>query len=84
MAASFAHPYSFQPSHDNVPDDTCLPSSLGLGGVEGAWVRYWDENSTLGVMEFKVDEPVEVQVDSAKGKRERKKVKSERNPLAVY
>jgi len=76
VAASFAHPYSFQPSHDNAPDDTCLPSSLGLGGVEGALVRYWDENSTVGVMEFKVDEPVEVQVDSAKGKRERKKVKN--------
>lgn len=77
VAASFAHPYSFQPLQDGVPDDSCLPSSLSLGGIEDAWVKYWDENSTVGVMEFKVEEPVEVQVDSAKGKREKKKVKSE-------
>ena len=76
IAASFAHPYSFQPLQDGVPDDSCLSSSLSLGGVEDTWVKYWDDNSTVSVMEFKVDESTEVQVDPARNKREKKKVKS--------
>jgi RNA-binding protein 5/10 len=33
----------------------CQPRALG--GVEGQWVRYWDESSTVAVLEFKVEEP---------------------------
>ncbi|KLO07384.1 hypothetical protein SCHPADRAFT_932471 [Schizopora paradoxa] len=76
VAASFAHPYSFQPLNDGVPDESCLHSSLSLGGIEDTWVKYWDENSTVGVMEFKVDEPVEAQVDTGKGKKEKRKTKN--------
>lgn len=57
VAASFAHPYSFQPVTDFLSrDDACLPSSSSLGGTEGGWVRYWDESSTCAVLEFKVEE----------------------------
>ncbi|KAG5338692.1 hypothetical protein C0989_006587 [Termitomyces sp. Mn162] len=76
VAASFAHPYSFQPVTDFLQrDDACLPSSVSLGGVSDSWVRYWDENSTVAVLEFKVDEPV--QTTQLAEKRKEKKKKSE-------
>lgn len=92
VAASFAHAYSFQPLPDNVyPDETCLPSSLGLGGVEGTWVKYWDENSTVAVMEFKVEEAAEDKTAAiaaaaaakAKKEKERKKAKGTWKGLGV-
>lgn len=60
VAASFAHPYSFQPIPDfSLRDEACLMGSSALGGVEGVWVRYWDEASTVAVLEFTVEEPVQ-------------------------
>jgi RNA-binding protein 5/10 len=58
VAASFAHPYSFQPIENQMMrDEASVQSSMGLGGVEGVWVRYWDEGSTAAILEFKVEEP---------------------------
>ncbi|KAJ3504869.1 hypothetical protein NLJ89_g7716 [Agrocybe chaxingu] len=72
VAASFAHPYSFQPVTDFLSrDEACLQSTMALGGVEGTWVRYWDESSTVAVLEFKVEEPVQPAVQ-AKEKKEKK------------
>jgi len=69
VAASFAHPYSFQPVTDFLSrDDACLTSSMSLGGVEGTWVRYWDESSTAAVLEFEVDEVAQPAAFSAKDK----------------
>ena len=74
MAASFAHPYSFQPLPDySLRDDACLPSSVALGGVEGTWVRYWDEGSTVAVLEFKVEEPVQAASSETPAAKEKKK-----------
>ena len=78
VAASFAHPYSFQPIADYaLRDDACLSSSLALGGAEGMWVKYWDEASTAAVLEFKVDEPVKPlpTATAVKEKKEKKKKK---------
>lgn len=76
VAASFAHPYSFQPVADNLyNDESCIPSSLNLGGVDGSFVKYWDESSTVAVMDFKVEEPVQPQANAAK-----EKEKKERKP----
>lgn len=74
VAASFGHSDSFQPI-DNVMlrDDACIPSSLVLGGVEGTWVRYWDESSTLAMLEFQVAAPVVPA--PAKERKEKKKVR---------
>jgi len=73
VAASFAHPYSFQPVTDFLSrDDACLKSSMSLGGVEGSWVRYWDESSTVAVLEFQVEEPVQ-STQPVKEKKEKKK-----------
>ncbi|KAF8655855.1 hypothetical protein AX16_002938 [Volvariella volvacea WC 439] len=81
VAASFAHPYSFQPVSDFLSrDDACLKSSLSLGGVEDTWVRYWDETSTVAVLEFKVDEPTSA-TSTHKEKEKKKKHKTEHEAL---
>ncbi|KAG8217416.1 hypothetical protein J3R82DRAFT_5558 [Butyriboletus roseoflavus] len=83
VAASFAHPYSFQSVSDYMlRDETAIPSSLNLGGVENTFVKYWDESATVAVLEFKVDEPAAPQVPAeaavaAKEKEKRKKVKDD-------
>lgn len=72
VAASFAHSYSFQPVTDFLQrDESCLQSTSTLGGAEGQWVRYWDETSTVAVLEFKVDEPT--RKDTVKEKKEKKR-----------
>lgn len=81
VAASFAHPYSFQPVTDFLSrDEACVPSSLSLGGAEGTWVRYWDESATVAVLEFEVDEPAHsastTEKDKDKEKEKKKRVKS--------
>ncbi|RPD65767.1 hypothetical protein L226DRAFT_529916 [Lentinus tigrinus ALCF2SS1-7] len=76
VAASFAHPYSFQPIADYaLRDDACLMSTASLGGVEGMWVRYWDEASTAAIIEFKVEEPVKpaITAPTVKEKKEKRK-----------
>jgi len=74
VAASFAHPYSFQPIPDySLRDDGCIMGSMTLGGVEGSWVRYWDEASTVASLEFKVEEPVQQPVVPTKEKKEKRK-----------
>ncbi|PCH38792.1 hypothetical protein WOLCODRAFT_136443 [Wolfiporia cocos MD-104 SS10] len=82
VAASFAHPYSFQPLQDNsLRDEACVTSTLSLGGVEGTWVRYWDEASTAAVLEFKVEEPAPVVETAPKEKEKKKKAKGTAAPI---
>ncbi|KAG6853703.1 hypothetical protein C0991_002239 [Blastosporella zonata] len=82
VAASFAHPYSFQPVTDFLQrDEACLTSSIGLGGVQDTWVRYWDENSTVAVLEFKVGEPVQTTQAAEKKKEKKKKTEAEVRPV---
>jgi RNA-binding protein 5/10 len=77
VAASFAHPYSFQPVTDFLQrDEACLTSTLSLGGVEGTWVRYWDESSTVAALEFKVEEPIQP-TSQVKEKEKKKKPKGD-------
>lgn len=69
-------------------DETAIPSSLNLGGVENTFVKYWDESATVAVLEFKVDEsaatqPSEVTTGAAKEKEKRKKVKGMSTMLYV-
>lgn len=80
VAASFAHPYSFQPVTDFLQrDEACLIGSANLGGVD-TWVRYWDETSTVAVLEFKVEEPAKPATQEKK-KEKVKKVKGVLLPL---
>ncbi|OBZ75616.1 hypothetical protein A0H81_04710 [Grifola frondosa] len=86
VAASFAHPYSFQPVPDySLRDEACLMSSSTLGGVENVWVRYWDEGSSVAVLEFQVEELPQPAPEPAREKKEKKKskVESDATPLSV-
>ncbi|KAH9890700.1 hypothetical protein C8Q73DRAFT_705276 [Cubamyces lactineus] len=84
VAASFAHPYSFQPLPDySLRDDACLTSTTSLGGAEGMWVRYWDEASTAAVLEFKVEEPVKPAESTPAVKEKKEKKKKESNSLGT-
>ncbi|KAL1752936.1 hypothetical protein FB107DRAFT_292751 [Schizophyllum commune] len=75
VAASFAHPHSFQPVADiMLRDEASITSSLSLGGLEGTFVRYWDENATVAVLEFKVEQPVAAPA-ATKEKEKKKKAK---------
>lgn len=74
VAASFAHPDSFQPLPDySIRDEACLASSNALGGMEGTLVRYWDEASSVAVLEFKVEEPAQPVVPAPSKEKEKKR-----------
>ena len=79
IAVSFAHPYSFQPVADPLyRDESCVASSVNLGGVEGTWVKYWDEGSTVAMVEFEVEEPQRnKEVHQSKEKKEKKRAKGD-------
>jgi len=58
IAASFAHPYSFQPLGENMlRDDASISSSMAMGGVEGTWSRYWDDSAAVDELRFEVEAP---------------------------
>jgi hypothetical protein len=60
VAASYAHPFSFQLlAETDLRDDATVPSSKHLGGGNGHFVRYWDEGSSVAEMTFEVEEPEE-------------------------
>ena len=75
VAASFAHPYSFQSIPDySLEEDSCIPSSMTLGGLEGTYVKYWDEGSMIAVLEFEVEQSTKSgQEQPSKEKNEKKK-----------
>ncbi|EEB89513.1 hypothetical protein MPER_12378 [Moniliophthora perniciosa FA553] len=75
VLVSFANLESFQPIVEiMLRDETCLTSSLALGGVEGTYVRYWDESSTVAVLEFQVTQPTQPATAApVKEKKEKKK-----------
>jgi len=79
VAASFAHQYSFQPVDHMLRDETAIPSSINLGGVEGAFVKYWDDSAMVAVLEFKVEEPVQPQVQPSAGPVKEKKEKKKKD-----
>lgn len=48
---------------------------MALGGMDGALVRYWDEASSVAVLEFKVEEPVQPSAPAPTTKEKEKKRK---------
>jgi hypothetical protein len=83
VAASFAHPYSFQPIPEySLRDESCLVSSTGLGGVEGTYVKYWDEASMVAVLEFEVEQPSHQ--TSAQGTKDKKEKKKKGMPITIH
>ena len=84
VAASFAHTYSFQLVSDPfLRDEACIASSLGLGGLEGSWVKYWDDSSTTAILQFEVKPSIPTIVQSAKVKKDKQKYKGPQTMVAV-
>ena len=47
---------------------------MALGGLEGAYVKYWDEGSMIAVLEFEVEQSTKTSQEQAnKEKKEKKK-----------
>jgi RNA-binding protein 5/10 len=82
VAASFAHQYSFQQVDHMLRDETAIPSSINLGGVEGAFVKYWDDSAMVAVLEFKVEAPPQPQVQASTGPTKEKKEKKKKGAPA--
>jgi hypothetical protein len=78
VAASFAHQYSFQQVDHMLRDETAIPSSINLGGVEGAFVKFWDDSAMVAVLEFKVETPPQPQVQASTGPTKEKKEKKKK------
>lgn len=64
-------------------DDSCISSSLNLGGVEDTFVKYWDEAATVAVMEFKVD-PVMYQQDTSTSGPKKEKEKKKKSCFSSF
>lgn len=74
IAASFAHPYSFQPLAENmIRDDACVASSLAMGGVLDTWSRYWDESAAVEELCFEVEAPAQLVSTDNNAKPKKKK-----------
>jgi RNA-binding protein 5/10 len=78
VAVSFAHQYSFQQVDHMLRDETAIPSSINLGGVEGAFVKYWDDSAMVAVLEFKVEAPPQPQIQASTGPTEERKEKKKK------
>lgn len=56
VAASFAHPNSFQLTPDDHPrDDSCIDASASLGGRSSGFAKYWEEGTVVSEMVFEVE-----------------------------
>jgi RNA-binding protein 5/10 len=76
IAASFAHPSSFQPLDSRPPDEYSLVCTPAVGGSETGWCSYWDQTAFAEAQEFQVDqETLAALTASAAPEAEKKKEK---------
>ncbi|KIM21755.1 hypothetical protein M408DRAFT_76581 [Serendipita vermifera MAFF 305830] len=74
VAASFASTVSFQPlAPHSLRDEACIMGSTSMGGTEGVFAKYWDENAVVVEMAFEVSEPVAKKDTMAQGEKRKKK-----------
>jgi RNA-binding protein 5/10 len=78
----FAHQYPFQQVDHMLQDETAIPSSINLGGVEGAFVKYWDDSAMVAILEFKVEARPQPQVQASTGPTKEKKGKKKKGAPA--
>jgi RNA-binding protein 5/10 len=63
-------------------DETAIPSSINMGGVEGASVKYWEDSAMVAVLEFNVEAPPQPQVQASTGPTKEKKEKKKKGAPA--
>lgn len=76
VAASFANPGSFQSLTPHaLRDEACIMGSPALGGTEGIFAKYWDENASVVEKDFEVSLPSkkDTTVKERKKKKEKEK-----------
>ncbi|KAF8758508.1 WD40 repeats protein [Rhizoctonia solani] len=81
IAASFAHPSSFQPLDNRPPDEYSLVCTQAVGGSETGWCSYWDQTAFAEAQEFQVDQETIAALTApaapeAEKKKEKKKEKT--------
>ncbi|QRV86137.1 G-patch domain protein [Ceratobasidium sp. AG-Ba] len=75
IAASFAHPASFQPLEDRPPDEYSLICTPAVGGSDSGWCAYWDQSAFVEVQEFEVDPDTIADLTATNTEGEKKKEK---------
>lgn len=84
IAASFAHPSSFQPLDQRPPDEFSVVSTGAVGGSEIGWCSYWDQSAFVEIQEFQVDPETiaELTVTTTEGEKKKEKKKDKARNLA--
>lgn len=85
VAASFAHPNSFQLlPPDTIRDESTIDATVALGGRAEGYAKYWDDGTALGELVFEVEEADVVAASKSKGKeKEKKKERSKDSKSAL-
>lgn len=84
IAASFAHPASFQPLEQRPPDEFSIVCTLAVGGSETGWCSYWDQSAFVEIQEFQVDPETiaDLTVTGTEGEKKKEKKKDKTKNLA--
>lgn len=85
IAASFAHPSSFQPLDQRPPDEYSLVSTPAVGGSDTGWCSYWDQTAFVEVQEFQVDQDTVADLipsNPIEGEKKKEKKKEKIKPSA--
>lgn len=85
IAASFAHPSSFQPLDQRPPDEYSLVSTPAVGGSDTGWCSYWDQSAFVEVQEFQVDQDAVADLtpsNPTEGEKKKEKKKEKTKPSA--
>ncbi|KAG9098063.1 hypothetical protein FS749_004791 [Ceratobasidium sp. UAMH 11750] len=77
IAASFAHPASFQPLEQRPPDEYSLICTAAVGGSDAGWCSYWDQSAFVEVQEFQVDPETiaDLTITNTEGEKKKEKKK---------
>ena len=57
---------------------------MALGGMEGAFVKYWDEGSMIALIEFEVEQPTNSGQEQANKEKKEKKKKGQPSVWRVF
>lgn len=85
IAASYAHPHSFQLLPPGTTrDECCLDASVSLGGKEEGYAKYWDDDTVIGELVFEVEEVAKPEPDLKGKSKKKEKGKDAKGPLSTH